>query len=91
MLDSYPPDLRDFVIQKIADGSFRSADEFAVEAASLYRDLENRHQALRTEVAAGLQELDNGAYHEFHDVESLDLFFEKIKSRTEYRRRLFGE
>lgn len=81
MLEAYPPDLRDFVIQKVADGSFRSADEFAIEAASLYRDLEGRHQALRIQVEAGIDQLDKGDFHDISDPESLEAFFERIKSR----------
>jgi Arc/MetJ-type ribon-helix-helix transcriptional regulator len=81
MLDAYPPDLRDFVIQKIADGSFRSADEFAVEAATLYRDLEARRVALRSEVQAGIDELDRGDFTEVVDEASLNSLFDDIKAR----------
>jgi Arc/MetJ-type ribon-helix-helix transcriptional regulator len=80
MLDAYPPDLRDFVIQKIADGSFRSADEFAVEAASLYRDLEERRLAIRSQVQAGLDELDRSYFTEVSDAASLNSLFERIKT-----------
>ena len=81
MLESYPPDLRDFVIQKVADGSFRSVDEFAIEAASLYRDLEIRHQNLRIQVEASIEDLDKGSFHDISNPESLDAFFERIKNR----------
>jgi Arc/MetJ-type ribon-helix-helix transcriptional regulator len=81
MLDAYPPDLRDFVIQKIADGSFRSADEFAVKAASLYKELEERRVELRSQVQAGLDELDRGDFTEVTDEASLDSLFERIKDR----------
>jgi Arc/MetJ-type ribon-helix-helix transcriptional regulator len=81
MLDAYPPDLRDFVIQKIADGSFRSADEFAVEAAALYRDLETRHAVLRSEIQAGIDELDRGDFTEVVDEASLNSLFNNIKAR----------
>lgn len=81
MLDSYPPDLRDFVIQKIADGSFRTADEFAVEAASLYRELETRQRELRVQVADGLKQLEGADYYEFESAADLDSFFGNIKSR----------
>ncbi len=81
MLESYPPDLRDFVIQKIANGSFRSADEFAIEAASLYRDLESRHINLQLKVAAGIKNIDDADFHEIADAKSLQTFFEGVKSR----------
>jgi predicted transcriptional regulator len=81
MPEAYPPDLRDFVIQKIAEGSFRSADEFAVEAAALYRDLEERRVALRSQVQAGLDELDRGDFTEIADEVSLTSLFEQIKAR----------
>ena len=81
MLDAYPPDLRDFVIRKIADGTFHTADEFAVEAASLYRELEQRHRDLKAQVHAGLDGLESGAYIELADAESVDNFFDRIKQR----------
>jgi hypothetical protein len=81
MLEDYPPDIRDFVIQKIAEGTFRTADEFAVEAASLYRELDSRHRTFRAQVAAGIQELENGEFSEFSETDSLDAFFEQIKCR----------
>ena len=81
MLEAYPPDLRDFVIKKIAEGTFGSPDEFAVEAASLYRELDDRHRALQALVEDGTKALDDGAYTEISDAESLELFFEQIKSR----------
>jgi hypothetical protein len=81
MLEVYPPDLRDFVNQKIAEGAFGSPDEFAVEAAELYRELDNRHRVLRDVVAEGAKALDEGAYTEISGAESLELFFEQIRSR----------
>lgn len=79
MLDNYPADLQAFVKQKIAAGSFRSVDEFAVEAAALYQELDARHQELRKRVLAGAEQLENGDFIELSDDEELASYFDRIK------------
>jgi len=79
MLDDYPADIQEFVMRKIAAGSFRSVDEFALQAASLYQELDGRHQALRQQVHEGLDQLDNGDCIELHNDESLARFFDRIR------------
>jgi len=85
MPDAYPPDLRDFVNQKVADGLFRSADEFAVEAASLYRELDQRHQELKQSVQEGIDQLETRDYVEIQGKEALDDFFNRVKDRGRER------
>jgi toxin ParE1/3/4 len=62
MLDSYPPELQAFVQQKIAAGVFQSVDEFAIEAAQLYREIDSRREEIRSKVAAGMKQLESGEY-----------------------------
>jgi hypothetical protein len=81
MLDAYPPDLRDFVAQKIASGELKSADEFAVHAAELYRDMDSRHAEMKRAVELGLQQLDAGDSIELKGDEELQKFFEDLKRR----------
>jgi len=85
MPDAYPPDLRDFVNQKIAAGLFRSADEFAVEAASLYRELDQRHQELKQDVQEGIDQLEARDYLEIQGKEALKDFFGRIRDRGRER------
>jgi Arc/MetJ-type ribon-helix-helix transcriptional regulator len=64
---SYPPDLEEYVEQKVQSGEFRSRDDFAAEAARLYRELEERHRALKSDISAALGEAKQG------ESEPLDL------------------
>lgn len=64
---SYPPDLEEYVEQKVQSGEFRSRDDFAAEAARLYRELEERHRNLKSDVIAALDEASRG------ESERLDL------------------
>ncbi len=85
MLDSYPPDLQDFVQQKIAAGVFRSADEFAVEAAKLYREIDSRREEFKSKVAAGIEQLESGDYIDLDGDDELARFFEDVKLRGRER------
>ena len=57
---AYPPDLEQYVQATVASGKFRTRDEFAVEAARLYRDIDARHQQLKADVQAAIDEADRG-------------------------------
>jgi hypothetical protein len=81
MLDAYPPDLREFVAQKIAAGEFKSAEEFAVQAAELYRELDRRQADLKRSVEEGLAQIESGDYIELNGDEELREFFEGVKRR----------
>lgn len=81
MLDSYPPEIQAFVQQKIAAGVFRSADEFAVEAAELYREVDRRREELKAKVAAGIAQLESGEYVDVDGDEQLQDYFDEVKRR----------
>jgi len=66
----YPPDLEEYVEQKVQSGEFRSRDEFAAEAARLYRELDERHAALKSDVGAALDEARRGESQPL-DIEAL--------------------
>jgi Arc/MetJ-type ribon-helix-helix transcriptional regulator len=57
---TYPPDLEQYVQATVSSGKFRTRDEFAVEAARLYREIEVRHQQLRADVQAAIDEAERG-------------------------------
>ena len=67
----YPRDLEQYVEQKVQSGEFQSRDDFAAAAVRLYRELEKRHEALKSDVAAALDEASRG--------ESAPLDLEAIK------------
>jgi hypothetical protein len=85
MLDAYPPDLQDFVLQKIASGEFKTADEFAVKAAQMYRDLDLHHQELKKSVEGAIADLDAGNCIKFKDENELRAYGEEIKRRGRER------
>ena len=51
-------DLQAYVQDKIANGEFASAAEFATEAIRVYRHLESGHEALRKEIQRRTAEFD---------------------------------
>lgn len=53
-------DLEQYVQQKVASGQFTSPEEFALEAMRLYRDLEGRHESLKKDVQAALEQSQEG-------------------------------
>ena len=54
------PDIEQYVHQKVASGQFASPEEFATEAMRLYRDLEARHESLRGNVQAAIEQSEKG-------------------------------
>ncbi len=54
------PGLEQYVQEKVASGQFSSPEEFAREAMRLYRDLEARHESLKTDVQAAIEESEAG-------------------------------
>jgi len=66
------PDLEQYVQQKVASGQFTSQEEFAQEAMRLYRDIEARHESLKDDVRAALEQSEKG--------QSVPLDMDSIKS-----------
>lgn len=85
MLEAYPPELQDFVKQKIAAGVFQSADEFAVEAAQLYREVDRRREEFKSKVVAGIEQLESGEYLDIDGDDELSQFFDEVKRRGRER------
>jgi putative addiction module CopG family antidote len=56
----YPPEIEEYVQQKVLSGRFRSREELAVEAMRVYRELEMKHAQLKADVRAGIDESDRG-------------------------------
>lgn len=59
-MSTYPPDIEAYIEQKVASGQFRSRDEFAAEAARLYREMEVRRASLKADIAAAIDESERG-------------------------------
>jgi Arc/MetJ-type ribon-helix-helix transcriptional regulator len=69
-MSSFPPDLEAYVHQKLSTGQFGSEDEFTAEAVRVYRELENRHTALKSDIQAAIDEADRGLCEPL-DVEAI--------------------
>ncbi len=59
-MSNYPPDLENYVQQKIASGEFQSVEEFAIVAARLYREMESREAELKAQIDAAIAEVEAG-------------------------------
>lgn len=85
------PELEDLIARQVDEGNYPSAGEVVRDALRLLRDqLDSRTrqlEALKREVALGIEDLDQGAYEEL-DSGSLEGLVESIK--TAGRKRLAG-
>ncbi|MCO6456475.1 MAG: hypothetical protein J5I93_14355 [Pirellulaceae bacterium] len=70
-------DLDPYVNAKIASGEFRSREEFFVETARLYRELEARHADLKSLIRERVEEADRDG------LEPLDIDAIKAKLAQE--------
>jgi antitoxin ParD1/3/4 len=74
MVIALTPDLEEFVQSKIRNGTYRDVNEVIQAGLRLLREREERLQALREEISAGLEQAERG------DVAALDeALIEQIK------------
>ena len=78
-----PPDLQQFLDQELASGQYRSADEVICAGLRLLRD--RRLYELRSDIQAGLEQLERGEGIELEDQRALRAFFDDIKARGRQR------
>jgi hypothetical protein len=64
-MSTYRAEMENYVEQKIATGQFRTREEFAEEAARVYRALEERHSRLKSDVQAAIEEANAGLSEDF--------------------------
>jgi len=76
-----PHDLNAYIQQKVAKGDFQTRDEFFVAAATVYREMEERHEQLKHDIALALEEAEAGLDVPF-DVESIE---SELRKRFEQR------
>ena len=57
---AFPPELEAYVQEKIAEGRFRSREEFTLAAASAYREMDQRRAQLKADIQAALDEVSEG-------------------------------
>ena len=78
-----PPDLQQFLDQELASGQYRSADEVICAGLRLLRD--RRLYELRSDIQAGLAQLERGEGIELEDEQALRAFFDDVKARGRQR------
>jgi Arc/MetJ-type ribon-helix-helix transcriptional regulator len=65
-----PPDVQQYVDDKVAAGDFVSRDALFLEAVRLYRELERRHESLKADVQSAIRQADQGASEPL-DIEAI--------------------
>jgi Arc/MetJ-type ribon-helix-helix transcriptional regulator len=70
MSEALPADLEQYVGGKVASGAFGSREEFLVEAVRVYRELDARHELLKADVRAAVDQADHGMSEPL-DVEAI--------------------
>ncbi len=60
MSQSFPADFEEYVGSKIGHGAFSSREEFLAETVRVYRELESRHELLKADVRAGIEQAERG-------------------------------
>ena len=80
-----PPELEQFVSQKVESGQYLCESEVILEALRLLRERDEldriRLEALRKEIAIGIEQLERGEYTEYDEV-SLKAMFEQLRSKA---------
>jgi antitoxin ParD1/3/4 len=83
-----PPELEQFISRKIESGQYLCESEVILEGLRLLRDRDEldriRLEALRKEIAIGIEQIERGEYTEYDEV-SLKEMFEQIKARGRQR------
>ena len=59
-LGAFPPELEAYVQEKIAEGRFQSREEFALAAASAYREMDHRRAQLKADIQVALDDVRAG-------------------------------
>ena len=66
---SIPSELQPFIERELATGKFRDEQDLVAKALTLYLELQERHEVLRTKVQRSLEQANRGEVAEF-DIES---------------------
>jgi antitoxin ParD1/3/4 len=85
------PDLEKMVNDKVASGEYVSAREVVGEALRLLQERDEnqrrRREALRRQIAVGLEQLERGEFHDCENDAALKSLFDKVKASAVARSR----
>jgi Arc/MetJ-type ribon-helix-helix transcriptional regulator len=79
MSDNLSPEVNQMIAQELALGHYRSEVELLTEAVQLL----SQRNALRSQIAAGTQQLSTGEYTEY-DSQSLRQRFDDLKAAKKF-------
>ena len=85
---SLTPELEQLVNDKVKTGLYQTASEVIREGLRLLRERDQRVEALRRDVRAGLEAVERGEFSE-HDESNIKELADRVKARG--RKRLTGE
>jgi putative addiction module CopG family antidote len=60
MKHAYPPDIEQFVQEALQTGEYGSEDDVVFAAVRALREIKRKHQALRNDVRAAIDEIEQG-------------------------------
>ena len=75
----FPPELNEYVRGKVESGEFDSQEAFAAEAIRVFREMEERHKTLRSDIEHAIAQSDQG------ESEPLDMAGIKLKARQAFK------
>jgi Arc/MetJ-type ribon-helix-helix transcriptional regulator len=70
MKHAYPPDVEQFLLEALQTGEYASEDDVLFEAVRTLREVKRKHQSLRDDIRAAIDQLENG-HGEPWDVDEL--------------------
>ena len=82
MVDTFPPDLSQYIQQEIACGHYSSEQEVVQEAVRFFRESRERYKQLKDEIRQRIAGLDSGQGVEINSDEELIAFFNNIESEV---------
>src|SRR5437660_2840589 len=83
-----PPELKQFVSRKVESGQYPCESEVILEGLRLLRERDEldriRLEALRKEIAIGIEQIERGEYTEYDEV-SLKRLIEQVQARGRHK------
>jgi len=77
---SIPTELEEFVAERVASGEYPSPEAVVSAGIQLLKERDKQRDALRQDIDAAIQQIENGDYFEY-DEASLDEFFAELQAK----------
>lgn len=83
MIESFPPDLQQFVNQQVTAGNYETELALVQRAVELLKIHSENYERFRAEVRERVEALDAGDYIELNGDEELAAFFAELKREVD--------